>query len=239
VDTYGSDIGCVPPEPTITDCTKHGGVIHVFSCSVGQLDYNKQLQFPPAKATFLNFGFVPVTAVLTLSETTWPSSHPPVENPKCYRGFNMNQPVPLTSPIVTVFSDLNDSSTEGFPVLNISETYLTIHISQVEVNGVPLDVGPGCTTAQPVHAILTGKGHNGPPPTGYTLDNGGPLTGNVTIPQFTHCGVGENLDPLFDAGISGPGNFQLMTQGTLCTPKQSGKPGCPPTVPKPLRHVKS
>jgi hypothetical protein len=239
VDSYGSDIGCVPKAPTIAKCLAHHGVIHVYTCSIAQLDYQKRLEFPPAEATFLNFGFVPVTAVLQLAETTWPASNPPVENRKCYTGFNMNKPVPLTSPVVTVFSDLNDSSTAGFPVLSISETYLTIHISQVRVNGVPLDVGSDCGTAEPVHAVLVGRGHNGPPPTGYTLDNGGPLTGNVTIPQFTHCGVGENIDALFDAGISGPGNFQLMTQGTLCTPQQSGKPGCPPTVPKPLRHVKS
>lgn len=236
-DTYASDIGCVPKQPTLAACIKHHGVIHVYSCTVAQLDYRKQLEFPPARATFLNFGFVPVTAMMQLSETTWPHSHPPTENKKCYTGFNKGTPVPLKSPVVTVFSDLNDSPTAKFPVLNISETYLTIHISQVTVNGVPLDVGPNCGTTEPVDAVLTGHGHNGPPPTGYTLDLGGPLTGNVTIPQFKHCGVGENLNPLFDASISGPMNFQLMTQGSLCTPQQAGKPGCPPTVPKPLRHA--
>lgn len=237
VDSYASDIGCVPPQPTATQCFSHHGVIHVYSCSVGQLDYRKQLEFPPARVTFLNFQFVPVTAVMQLSETAWPRNHPPTEARRCYQGFSVSKPVPLKSPIITVFTDLNDSITAGFPVLNVSETYLTIHISQVTVNGVPLNVGPGCGTAQPVHAILTGRGHNGPPPTGYTLSTGGPLTGNVTIPNFTNCGVGENLDPLFNASISGPMNFQLMTQGTLCTPQQSGKPGCPPTVPKPRRRV--
>jgi Family of unknown function (DUF6801) len=236
-DTYASDIGCVPKQPTLAACIKHHGVIHVYSCTVAHLDYRKQLEFPPARATFLNFGFVPVTAMMQLAETTWPRNHPPAENPKCYTGFNKGTPVALKSPVVTVFSDLNDSADAKFPVLNISETYLTIHISQVAVNGVPLNVGADCATTEPVHAVLTGHGHNGPPPTGYTLDLGGPLTGNVTIPQFKHCGVGENLDPLFNAAISGSGNFQLMTQGTLCTPQQSGQPGCPPTVPKPRRHA--
>jgi hypothetical protein len=235
VETYASDIGCVPPEPTIAECTSNNGTIHVYSCTVAQLDYHKQLSFPPAKVTFLNFGFVPVTAVMQLSETTWPRDHPPTENHKCYTGFNKNKPVHLTSPVVTVFSDLSDASAEGFPVLNISETYLTIHISQVAVNGVPLDVGPDCGTTQPVHAVLTGHGHNGPPPTGYTLATGGPLSGTVTIPKLVNCGVGENLDPLFDASISGPMNFQLMTQGTLCTPQDTQL--CPPTVPKPRRHL--
>jgi hypothetical protein len=237
VDTYQSDVGCVPVEPTLAACIKNHGVVHAYNCSVAQLDYNNQLAFPPTRATFLNFGFVPVTAVMQLSQTAWPSSHPPTENPKCYRGFSNFKPVPLPSPVITVFTDLNDSPPAKFPVLNISGTYLTIHISQVAVNGVPLNVGPNCGTTQPIHAVLTGRGFNGPPPTGYTLATGGPLTGSVTIPAFEHCGVGENLDPLFDASISGPMNFQLMTQGTLCTPQETGKPGCPPTVPKPRRHV--
>lgn len=236
-DSYASDIGCVPREPALAACTAHHGTIHVYTCTIAQLDYRGQLAFPPARVTFLNFNFVPVTAVMELSETTWPASDPPLENRKCYRGFTISKPVRLKSPVVTVFTDLNDSAAAKFPVLNISATYLRIHIAQVAVNGVPLDVGPDCGTDQPVKAVLTGRGHNGPPPTGYTLDLGGPLTGDVTIPPFRHCGAGENLDPLFDAAISGPGNFQLMTQGTLCTPQQGGKPGCPPTVPRPRRHV--
>jgi hypothetical protein len=71
--------------------------------------------------------------------------------------------------------------------------------------------------------------------TGYTLPTGGPLTGEVTIPSFVNCGVGENLDPLLNASIAGPANFQLITQGTLCTPQELTL--CPPTIPKPLRHV--
>jgi hypothetical protein len=237
VDTYESDIGCVPTQPTLAACINHHGVVHAYSCSVAQLDYHKQLAFPPAKVTFLNFQFVPVTAVMQVSETAWPRSHPPTENRKCYQGFNKLTPVPLKSPVVSVFTDLSDDILAKLPVLNVSETYLAIHISQVAVNGVPLNVGSRCGTSQPVHAVLTGRGHNGPPPTGYTLATGGPLAGSVTIPKFAHCGVGENLDPLFNASISGPMNFQLMTQGTLCTPQQAGQPGCPPTVPKPRRQV--
>ena len=135
VDTYGSDVGCVPKEPTIAACIKHHGVIHAYSCSVAQLDYRKQLAFPPAKVTFLNFQFVPVTGVMQLSETAWPRNHPPTENRKCFRGFSNFKPVPLKSPVVAVFTDLNDSAVAKFPVLNISETFLTIHISQVAVNG--------------------------------------------------------------------------------------------------------
>lgn len=236
-DTYASDVGCVPPEPTTVACVKHGGSIHVYICTGADLNYQNQLQFPPARATFLNFGFVPVTAVMQLSQATWPSNHPPTENPKCYKGIIMNKPVKLKSPIITVFSDANNSLASQ-PVVSTGTTYLSIHVSQVAVNGVPLPVGPDCGVDHPLKAVLTGRGTN-VPYSGYTLDLGGPLTGTVTIGRFTHCGVGENLDPLLSASISGPMNFQLITQGTLCTPQQTGKPGCPPTVPKPRRHVKS
>lgn len=234
VDTYASDIGCVPTEPTVAKCVSSHGEIHVYSCSVVQLDYHKKLEFPPARSTFLSFGFTPVSAVMHLSEVPWPHNHPPTENKKCYQGFNKGKAVPLTSPIISIFSDLGDAG--NLPVLNIGTTYLAIRVSHVTANGVPLNVGPHCEVAEPVKAVLTGHGTNNPI-SGYTIDLGGPLTGNVTIPNFTHCGAGENLDPLLSATISGPANFQLMTQGTLCTPEQSGKPGCPPTIPKPRRHL--
>ena len=233
VDTYATDVGCVPAEPTIAKCVSSHGALHVYLCTAGQLDFHKQLAFPPARATFLNFGFVPVTAVVELSETTWPSNHPPVEDPRCYKGFSPSKPVTLHSPLISVFTDGNNSVTSQ-PIVNIGTTYLLLHISQVTVNGVSLPVGPDCGTTQPMLTVLTGHGTN-VPVSGYTLPTGGPLTGEVTIPSFVNCGVGENLDPLLNASIAGPANFQLITQGTLCTPQELTF--CPPTIPKPRRHV--
>jgi hypothetical protein len=51
----------------------------------------------------------------------------------------------------------------------------------------------------------------------YTVNTGGPLTGTTTIPPFSGCGVGEDLDPLLNASISGPDNFMKLTQGVPCT----------------------
>ena len=226
VDTYDSNL------------SKVNGTLHAFNCTAARLDYHGQLAFPPARATFLTFGFAPVSAVLQLAETKWP--HRPVENPRCYQGLQGNRkPVPLTSPLISVFTDINTNVNLGEPILNTGTTYLSIHVSQVSVNGVPLPVGPDCGVAKPVRAVLIGRGILVPKARGYTVAGGGPLTGSVTIPNFTHCGVGEDLDPLLTASISGPANFQLITQGKLCTPKQpTVPPNCPPNVPKPLRHVK-
>ena len=108
----------------------------------------------------------------------------------------------------------------------------------VKVNGVPLDVGSHCETP-PFDAILTGSSATNPP---YSVQIGGPLTGKVTIPHFKNCGSGEKLDPIFNAAISGPRNFNLLTQGVVCFVHGGGL-GCEPKTPdsriagKPLRKV--
>lgn len=93
-----------------------------------------------------------------------------------------------------------------------------IHISRATVDGTPLSVGPNCGTVTPLAVTLTGIFP------AYSVNTGGPLTGTATIPPFSGCGVGENLDPIFTASISGPGNFMKLTQGVPCT----RPPGQPP-----------
>lgn len=153
---------------------------------------------PPARATFLAFGFMPVSATLQLIEVG-------------------------TINIIGV-------GTVSTLKTNTAWSLLALRISDVKVNGQPLAVGAHCQTVRPVLVKLTGFG-TGPQP--YSLQGGGPLTGKVTIPPFTGCGVTENLDPLFTGTVSGPGNFAKLTQGSLCT--LIGNLGCPPPVPKPRR----
>jgi len=38
---------------------------------------------------------------------------------------------------------------------------------------------------------------------------------------------------LFNATVSGPGNFVKITQAPFCTPNVTGAPGCPPVKPVP------
>jgi hypothetical protein len=122
-----------------------------------------------------------------------------------------------------------------YPITVRTSTKISVRVSDVKVNGVPLDVGPHCQTASAVKLNLIGRGQNTLPPKGYTVPTGGPLTGRLTIPRFTGCGVSENLNPLLTGSISGPGNFVKVTQGKLCGPSQPGNWTCPPPVPKPLR----
>ncbi|HEY0454163.1 DUF6801 domain-containing protein [Actinophytocola sp.] len=106
----------------------------------------------------------------------------------------------------------------------ITGTY-TARLSAASVNGVPLDLGPDCRTETPIDIRLEAR-----PP--YTLTLGGVMSGMVTIPPFTGCGVTEDLDPLITGLVSGPGNFVKLTQGRICTLTGAGT-GCPPIVPTP------
>jgi hypothetical protein len=161
---------------------------------------------PPTQATFLAFGFMPATATMHLDE------------------------------IGTL--DIFGVGTISALKVNYSWAYMRLTISNVKVNGVPLNVGPNCQAVHPLTIELLGRG-TGPRPL-YSLQGGGPLDGNVNIPAFKDCGVGENLDPIFGTmrrgvlvgSISGPGNFSILTQGTLCTP--SSDAGCPPRRRKPI-----
>jgi len=175
--------------------------------SAAELSFHGQREFPPARATFLAFGFTPASAVMHLTEIG-------------------------TMNVVTVGAAAAPQCTHPCPSITTVSSRLQLRIDGVTVNGVPLNVGPHCATP-PFDVILKGSSASIPP---YSFITGGPVTGKVTIPQFIGCGVGENLDPLFNGSISGPGNFTLLTQGVVC---QQGSPplGCPPKPPKPLRRV--
>jgi hypothetical protein len=173
--------------------------------STGELYYQGHRELPPVRVTFLAFRFVPVTATLMVTELT---------------------PIAIRS--VSGISGL------PYPLTLSATTRVAIRISDVDVNGVPLAIGPHCRPVSTTRLTLTGQGDNTVPPRGYTLATGGPLTGRLTIPAFTDCGVTENLDPLLTGSISGPGNYTLMTQGKLCGPSQPQDWTCPPPVPKPI-----
>jgi hypothetical protein len=174
--------------------------------STAKLYYRGRTELPPVTATFLTFRFVPVTATLHLVELT---------------------PISIVS--------VSGITAPPFPITVRTSAKISVRVSGVKVNGVPLDVGPHCQTASAVKLNLVGRGQNTIPPKGYTVPTGGPLSGRLSIPRFTGCGVSENLNPLLTGAISGRGNFVKVTQGKLCGPSQPANWTCPPPVPKPLR----
>jgi hypothetical protein len=186
--------------------------------NAAMLDYRGQNEFPPSTATFLTFGFVPTTATIqimvhgTVNIFAIGPALPPPCHPNRFQSC-------VT--IATVSSRLSIRVLPG----------------SVRANGVPLDVGPHCQTPA-FDAILSGNNASIPP---YIVTTGGPITGFIDVPPFKGCGVGEDLDPIFNAAISGPRNFNLLTQGPVCF-LTGDTSGCDPKTgkplkPKPLRKV--
>src|SRR5487761_1077525 len=167
--------------------------------SVGELSYHNIREFPPTKATLLGFGFMPTSAMMQLSEIGT---------------INVVTVGPLTA--CPPFCPL-------LPTITTVSARVQLRLSNVAVNGAPLNVGPHCQTP-PFDVKLIGSSATKP---SYSFNTGGPLTATITIPPFTGCGVGENLDPLFSGVVSGPGNYILLTQGVVCEQAQRIV-GCPP-----------
>jgi uncharacterized protein DUF6801 len=171
----------------------------------GELEYNGRPELPPARATFLGFGFMPVSATLQISEIG-----------------TLNADLIACGPVNKCPTPPPGSPRQK----NIALFYVSVKvsISDVDVNGVPLNVGLHCQTA-PFDLDLTGL------PPSYNIGNQfGVLTGTVTVPPFTGCANGtDNLDSIFTASVSGPGNFVKVNQGVFCTPQG----GCPPVKPPP------
>ncbi|MFF0724797.1 DUF6801 domain-containing protein [Streptomyces sp. NPDC004134] len=189
---------------------------YIHGTGDGELMYKGRPQSPPVKATFLTFGFMPTTATMVLEQ---------------------KGPMRVVADSKTHIFDVTQG--EATAVIRIS---LVIRITDVRVNGTPLDVGPDCRTAGPLyskdpdpaqdtkdHMVLSGFTFRNPDGSfdGYTLGAGGTLPGSVTIPRFEGCGAEEDLDPLFTASVSGPDNLLKQTQGGACswrTPEANG--GC-------------
>jgi hypothetical protein len=208
-----------------------GYLVTLLQSSTGHLDYNGKQETAPGAATLLSFGFMPTTATMSLHQTG---------------------PMTIDSALHLVTPSFGFGQT-------IIRVPLTLYVSDVQVNGKPLNVGPNCRTDGSLystdpeaardtrdHVVLIGNvTQNGQVLTGYKLGEGGPLTGDVTIPPFTGCASGgDNLDSLLTSAISGHSNYTKQIQGHPCfagvlvgTPASNG---CTPDfqpldVPKPER----
>jgi hypothetical protein len=169
-----------------------------------ELDYQGRRQFPPATATFVTFGFEPVTATVHLTQVG---------------------PDPLKA---VLYLNATQEVASG-PFHIVATSTVSMRIDQVSVNGVPLDVGDNCRTAaplsspdspvQPEQLVLIGGSELGDPSPHFAhLGFGGSLAGYATIPPFIDCvgKDGENLDKLLTATISGPDNYVRINLGPVC-----------------------
>ncbi|WP_216215746.1 hypothetical protein [Amycolatopsis aidingensis] len=140
------------------------------------------LTLPNAEGYFVTFGFMPVTNTVEMV------------------------PDGVSEGLMTV----------GFQPVPHAEVDLTLKLflalSDVRVDGEPLDVGPNCRTAEPLVIKIKDK-VNLRPEDGATTTNS-----TFEIPPFTGCGATEDLDPLLTGMISGPGNELSSTLSVRCSP---------------------
>jgi hypothetical protein len=221
-----ANIGKLHGASTVNDLRHHPQMVNVvqkglafdFSSSDPldfylEIDSIAQMQLPPTEATFLTYGFMPTTATMTIVP----------------RGLmtviSLGSGVPGTLGVSTIYGKQD------------------LRLSDVKINGTPLDVGPDCRTAAPLDIELVGYDRStltGSPtgPRDYGVVIGGPLAqDHLYIPPFTGCGShGEDLDALFTAAVSGPGNSLNLIQGPLCIP--IAQLGCDPEIgfPDPPHH---
>jgi len=80
---------------------------------------------------------------------------------------------------------------------------ITLEITAVSIAGLPLPVPAGCETVTPVTITVTSQ-------PGFSVVNGGTVTGTYTIPQFAGCGL---LTPIINLSIPGSGNTISLTLG--------------------------
>ncbi|MFG1806418.1 hypothetical protein [Streptomyces sp. NPDC049040] len=204
-----SVINDLDDHPALTDVTQTGVWIgfQEDGSLYSEFDSVATLALPPSDSTFLTFGFMPTSAVLTLTQVG-----------------------PLTLVIV-------GSSGSDYITTTTVYGKLQLRLSRIEVNGTPLDVGANCRTVRPLDIKLVGidksntAGAGGViKPTDYNEISGGPLSqSGLVIPPFTGCTAhGDNVDALLTASISGNDNSLNLIQGPLCIP--SADLNCHPEI---------
>ncbi|ROQ59833.1 hypothetical protein EDD93_7238 [Streptomyces sp. 840.1] len=215
-------VACTQIEQGATVIKIQDGLVHLFQDSTAILDYQGKPKLPPATGTFLTFGFMPTTATLEMTQI------PPADGPD-------GKPSP------NIHSDLKILGPGNSEAVTTIELQLQLRLYDVKVNGVALDVGGNCRTERPFTLPLRGDMllKDGVQ-TGYTLATGGVLTGQVTLPPFSGCGVGEDLDDIFTASISGVPGAVKQVQAPPCAAAQHDQTVCtedgqPVHVPKPER----
>lgn len=177
-----------------------------------------------SRATLLGFGFMPTTVSVQAQQVA---------------GANGDQ-------LANFRNDLYSNSTVVIPGLTMDDrvdrVWIRANVSvlakEALVNGVPLNLGPGCRSARnPVQVesflgsdIFGGK---------TALSDGSSYTGRLTVLPFENCGVGEDLSPLLTATSSGGNNFTGLEASPWCNVADVAGQGCEgtPRRPGPVKTI--
>jgi hypothetical protein len=110
-------------------------------------------------------------------------------------------------PVTATTAFINDGATTGTVNLDTgavtTTSHITLQVTSLTVGGLPVAVGNACESARP--ATVTVKSLPG-----FSIVNGGKLSGTYTVPPFANCGL---LTPVLNLTIPGPGNTITLKLG--------------------------
>jgi hypothetical protein len=114
-------------------------------------------------------------------------------------------------PVTATTAFLQDGPATGSINLNTgavtTTARITLQITSLSVAGIPVPVGPGCESATPATVSVASQ-------RGFSIVNGGDLSGTYTIPPFANCGL---VTPVLNLTIPGPGNTITLKLGHVKT----------------------
>jgi hypothetical protein len=163
-----------------------------------------ELGFTPVTVTYLGYGFLPISATVEFL-------------PDDYQHTKM-------------------ISSKGSLVDGILYNHLDVRsrLSDVKVNGVPLDAGPDCVSESTISIDMSGE--YGPFEGGEITtdpDNPDPKYRGFFLPPFRNCGAAEKLSSLFTGQNSGFGNQAAAKLAIIQPCFEADHRNCPPTIPIP------
>ena len=110
-------------------------------------------------------------------------------------------------PVTATVAFIQNGPTTGKVDLNTGAvttmSSITLQITSLSVSGLPVPVGPVCESATPASVSLASQ-------PGFSIVNGGTVSGTYTVPPFAHCGL---ITPVLNLTITGPGNTISLTLG--------------------------
>ncbi|CNE85197.1 Uncharacterised protein [Mycobacterium tuberculosis] len=163
----------------------------------------------PTSGTILGFGFMPTQAETEAVQVGAPNS-------------GKNDPITGNANISILQGNQRVPDVIKEAGLDIA-TYIRVKVGTAGINGVPMDLGENCMSGR---TLLSAHGFLGNQQTDFQnpTDGEAVIAKDLTIPEFSGCGVTEDLSPLLTASISGSGNYVSLEAGTWCVPDSGA--GC-------------
>jgi hypothetical protein len=110
-------------------------------------------------------------------------------------------------PVTATVAFIQDGPTTGTVDLNTGAvttmSKITLQVISLTVAGLPVPVGPSCESATPAAISLASQ-------PGFSILNGGTVSGTYTVPPFANCGL---VTPVLNLTVTGPGNTISLKLG--------------------------